>query len=274
VARSGSARADDDVVAGEMQAEPGPKSAEDALELGVGERRYDSTQWTPSPLAATTSSPTEARCATTSSSIVATRDGRSGISVVPSACRKPRVSAPRHPRRCCRRSPPARGRGLGLTGVRRETDAVLFTRAELEQQIAAAMAGLAAEELVLGSASTGAEQDLERATDLAREIAGRYGLSERLGRARLLAHDVDAYLGGTTALAPMAARTHEAFDEEIASLLAAGERAARAVLDVHRDALDGLTQRLLDDETLEGAALAELLAPVAAVTFGDRGPQS
>jgi cell division protease FtsH len=159
----------------------------------------------------------------------------------------------------------ARGRGLGLTSVRRETDAVLITRAELEGQIAAAMAGLAAEELMLGSASTGAEQDLEQATDLAREIAGRYGLSERLGRARLLARDADAYLGGTTTLAPMAARTHEAFDAEVANLLDAGERSARALLDVHRDVLERLTQRLLDDETLEGAALAELLAPVADV---------
>jgi len=158
----------------------------------------------------------------------------------------------------------ARGRGLGLTSVlRRDADTVLFTRADLEQHLTAALAGLAAEELVLGAASTGAEQDLERATDLAREIVGRFGMSERLGRARLLVRDADLFLGGTQALAPIAARTHEAFDAEVAALLAAAERSARDVLDAHRDVLDRLASRLYDEETLEGPALAELLTPVA-----------
>jgi cell division protease FtsH len=156
----------------------------------------------------------------------------------------------------------ARGRGLGLTTMRLDAEAVLFTREELVDQLVVAMGGLAAEEQVLGQSSTGAEQDIEHATFLAREIIGRYGMSESLGRVRLLAHDADEYLGATLGLTAMSERTHEQFDDEVRRLLAGAEERSRAIVDTNRGVLDGLVETLLEREQLEGAALAEALVVV------------
>src|SRR4051794_33542182 len=158
----------------------------------------------------------------------------------------------------------ARGRGLGLVSVHLGSDSVLFTAAELADELVVSLGGLAAEELALGSASTGAEQDLEHATQIARELVGRYGMSERLGRVRLLAPDADEYLGGTATLMDVSDRTHEAFDEEVRRLLDEAEKRARAVVAANREPLDGLVTTLLERETLEGSALAAALAGVRA----------
>jgi cell division protease FtsH len=155
----------------------------------------------------------------------------------------------------------ARGRGLGLTSVQLASDAVLLTEAELFDQLVVSFGGLAAEELTLGSVSTGSEQDLEHATQIARELVGRYGMSDRLGRVRLLSHD-DEYLGGTATLMDVSESTHEAFDQEVRRLLDQAEERARAIVQANRDALDGLVATLLERETLEGAALASALSGV------------
>src|SRR4051794_34816700 len=158
----------------------------------------------------------------------------------------------------------ARGRGLGLTSVRMDSDAVLFTAADLFAQLVVSFGGLAAEEVVLGQSSTGAEQDLEHATALARELVGRYGMSERLGRVRLLARDPDEFLGAAAGLNAMSSKTHETFDDEVRRLLDEAERRAREVVGEHRAVLDGLVARLLERETLEGPALTEALSRAAA----------
>jgi cell division protease FtsH len=156
-----------------------------------------------------------------------------------------------------------RGRGLGLTSVRLDSDAVLFTSDDLFAQLVVGFGGLAAEEVVLGSPSTGAEQDIEHATQLARELIGRYGMSDRIGRVRLLAHDADEYLDGTVALAAISERTHEAFDDEVRRLLDEAESQARDVIAGNRGVLDALVATLLERETLEGEALLSALAGVA-----------
>jgi cell division protease FtsH len=155
----------------------------------------------------------------------------------------------------------ARGRGLGLTSVRLESDAVLHTPTDLAAQLVVAFGGLAAEEVVLGESSTGAEQDIEHSTHLARQLVGRYGMSERLGRVRLLASEADEYLGITAGLAAMSEHTHEEFDAEVRRLLDHAEEQARATVEAHRAVLDNLVERLLERETLEGEALTEALAP-------------
>ena len=159
----------------------------------------------------------------------------------------------------------ARGRGLGLTSVRLDSDAVLFTRADLFNQLTVAFGGVAAEELTLGEGSTGAEQDFEHATWLAREVTGRYGMSAKLGRVRLLAHDADEFLGATLGLQAMSERTHEEFDAEVRRLLDEAEERARHVIEVNRTVLDSLVAALLDRETLEGTALLAQLEPVQTV---------
>ena len=158
----------------------------------------------------------------------------------------------------------SRGRGVGLTSIQMDSDSVLFTHRDLENRLVVALAGIAAEERVLGESSTGAEQDVEHATHIARELVGRYGMSERMGRVRLLAADTDEYLGTGTGLAAISERTHEAFDEEVRRLLDAAEERAAAIVEDNRPVLDDLVGRLLERETLEGAPLADALRPVTA----------
>jgi cell division protease FtsH len=154
----------------------------------------------------------------------------------------------------------SRGRGLGLTSVRMDSDAVLHTAQDLFDQLVIAFGGLAAEEEVLGAGSTGAEQDLEQATELARELVGRYGMSERLGRVRLLARDADEFLGAAAGLNAMSEKTHQTFDDEVRRLLDQAEKRSRETVQRNRAVLDGLVARLLERETLEGRPLAEALA--------------
>jgi len=156
-----------------------------------------------------------------------------------------------------------RGRGLGLTSVRLDSDSVLFTRDDLFDQLVVSFGGVAAEELALGQGSTGAEQDFEHATWLAREIAGRYGMSEALGRVRILAHDADEFLGATLGLNQMSERLHEQFDAEVRLLLDEAEVRGKAIVEYNRTVLDAMVTTLLDSETLEGPALQAHLAPVA-----------
>jgi len=156
----------------------------------------------------------------------------------------------------------ARGRGLGMAAVRMDSDAVLLTRDDLFAQLVVAFGGMAAEELALGQGSTGGEQDIEHATWLAREIVGRYGMSEKLGRMRLLAHDADEFLGATLGLQDMSQRTHEDFDAEVRQLLEDSEKRATEIVKGNKPVLEAMVVILLEKETLEGAALLDALAPV------------
>ncbi len=156
----------------------------------------------------------------------------------------------------------SRSRGIGGTGLDRQDDTLLLTRNQIFARVVVAMSGMAAEEMVLGEPSTGAEHDLEQATDLARDIVGRYGMSPALGRARLLASDVDQYLGGDSGFSNLSSQTHVEFDNEVRRLLAEAESQARRLLEANRDVLDEMSERLEVEETLEGAALAELLRDV------------
>jgi cell division protease FtsH len=154
----------------------------------------------------------------------------------------------------------ARGKSIGAASVRRETDAVLFTKSELFVQLVTAMGGLAAEEIMFGEHSTGAEQDLTRATDLARDMVGRFGMGSR--RRRLLSSEVDEFLGGDAALAEISAATHQEMEDEIDRLLKEAEHEAARLLSAHRDLLDRMAARLLTDETLEGTELQAILAEI------------
>ncbi|MGH2817161.1 MAG: ATP-dependent zinc metalloprotease FtsH [Actinomycetota bacterium] len=155
-----------------------------------------------------------------------------------------------------------RARGLGLTGLQSEGDAYLRTRDHLFGQVVISMGGVAAEEMALGEPSTGAEQDIELATELARDIVGRYGMSPNLGRARLLASDVDRFLAGDGTLSHISPQKHEEFDEEVRRLLIAAESEARDILMENRARLDAVAAQLEEVETLEGAELEESLTGV------------
>ncbi len=111
----------------------------------------------------------------------------------------------------------------------------------------------------------GAEADLEAATDLARDLVARHGMSERLGLARLVARDSDLFLGGSAGLDRLSGLVHQELDLEVRRVLDGALATATGILKANRDLLDALAQRLLADETVEGpdldAALSRVRAP-------------
>ncbi|MEA2452749.1 MAG: cell division protease FtsH [Actinomycetota bacterium] len=155
----------------------------------------------------------------------------------------------------------ARGKSIGAASVRRESDAVLFTKTELFVQLVTSMGGLAAEEMVFGEHSTGAEEDLLRATENARDMVGRFGMGSK--RRRLLSPNADEYLSGDSQLGDISDQTHQEMEEEIDRLLKEAEHEAGRLLDAHRDVLDELAGRLSREETLEGLALQAVLDQLA-----------
>jgi cell division protease FtsH len=156
----------------------------------------------------------------------------------------------------------ARGSGVGHLAMLVEDKSVL-TRADMEAQITIAMAGIAAEELVLGQPSTGSEQDLERATATARDMAGRYGMSTRLGRVRVLRDTAEVFLGRDYLLSQEVSQpTLEGLDAEVRRILDEQEATARAILTAHRGILDALTTALVNQETLQGTELERALSAV------------
>ncbi|HEX2057804.1 MAG TPA: ATP-dependent zinc metalloprotease FtsH [Actinomycetota bacterium] len=156
----------------------------------------------------------------------------------------------------------ARSKNVAATGIESEEDATLLTRYQLTRQLVTAMSGLAAEELVFGEPSTGSENDLERATEIARDMVGRFGMSPLLGRARLLASDAEVYLGGDTGIAQLSDPTHTAMDAEIGKILDAAEAEARRILEVNADVLHRMAADLKEHETLEGVPLHRILKEV------------
>ncbi len=124
-------------------------------------------------------------------------------------------------------------------------------------QLITSMGGLAAEQLVFGVPSTGAEQDLEHATDLARDMIGRYGMGSR--RRRLLAREGDNFLGDQLPIAEISDQTHQEMESEIDAVLRHAEEEAVRVLQEHRETLDTIASRLEAEETLEGPDLEALL---------------
>ncbi|MDQ1712812.1 MAG: cell division protease FtsH [Frankiaceae bacterium] len=155
-----------------------------------------------------------------------------------------------------------RGRNLGSTLMGADDEVSVLTRTDLRRGLMIHLAGVAAEELVFGEPSTGSEQDLVQATRLARDIVARYGMSEKLGKMRLLAVDGDEFLDGTTSLDAVSGLTHQEVDAEIRRSLEEAQREATQLLITHEATLDLLAARLEEAETLEGEELEELLAPV------------
>ncbi|HUP71093.1 MAG TPA: ATP-dependent zinc metalloprotease FtsH [Acidimicrobiales bacterium] len=162
----------------------------------------------------------------------------------------------------------ARGRGVGHLAMLSE-DKSIFTRDDMEAQVTIAMAGIAAEEIVFGQPSTGAESDLGRATDIARDMAGRFGMS-RLGRVRVLHEQREVFLGRDyLSTRDVSQPTLEHLDAEVRRILDEEEAAAHAILSDNRDALDAVTAALVTHETLQGAELARALGGVSSHVRGE-----
>jgi cell division protease FtsH len=155
-----------------------------------------------------------------------------------------------------------RGRAaLGYTMQLPPEDQFLMTRSELLDRIRGALGGRAAEEVVFGEVTTGAENDLERVTAIARQMICLFGMNERVGLARSAQRNGPGYLQGMDGSyqRDCSERTAEEIDEEVRKLLARAYAEAKDTLLKHRDQLETLTAELIKRETMDGATFNELL---------------
>jgi len=168
-------------------------------------------------------------------------------------------------------------RGIGSLGytIQRPTeDRYLMTREELSNKVTVLLGGRAAERLIFDKLSTGAADDLAKATDIARSMATRYGMEEALGN---VAYETDRTpLLGTNERQTYLERqfseeTAREIDEAVKAILAAGYEAARTILERNRSLLEKSAQQLMYEETLSEAALTTLAADLAPV--GSQGQE-
>ncbi len=155
-------------------------------------------------------------------------------------------------------------RGLAALGYmmqRPEGDRYLLTQGELESRIQVALAGSLAEEMIFGDISTGAQNDLERATEIARSMVMDYGMS-RLGRASYRESRRSVFLAAQNDLAgdrSHSEQTAREIDEEIKHILSEAQGKAAHILESRRPALEALAQRLIVLETIDNAELKAIL---------------
>jgi cell division protease FtsH len=139
-----------------------------------------------------------------------------------------------------------------------------LTRPELESRLNVLMGGYAAEEVVLGTCSSGAENDLKRATELAFKMVAHFGMSERIGPMYYEHKSEHPFLGQTMASdGSTSDATVHVIEEEARNLLMQALQSAKHTIAAHRAALDTLVAALLSKETLEKAELQVLLGPPA-----------
>jgi cell division protease FtsH len=151
------------------------------------------------------------------------------------------------------------GMALGVTEQLPEAERHLYQESYLYDSLATRLGGRAAELLVLGEASTGAANDLAGATQLATRMVRDWGMSPRLGPVGF-SSDGPSYLGVEDARSRgYAEQTQRVIDEEVSRLLREAEQRATDVLSTHRDALDRLTELLLEKETVDGSAVYALV---------------
>ena len=159
----------------------------------------------------------------------------------------------------------SRGRDSAHTDALPRSDRVVLTDTELRAELCMVMAGAAAELAVTGELSTAAEADIERATELARSYAGRYGMAAEVGRMRVVQKDAELFLGrDLLAEHHLSSRTLEVIDESVRTLIAEAEAAAADLLRRHRRSLDAIASALVDRESLTAAEVESLLASTAA----------
>jgi cell division protease FtsH len=154
----------------------------------------------------------------------------------------------------------SRGMAGGYTLALPEEDRHLNNKSYFEKRIAYALGGLAAEELIYGEASTGASDDLQKATQIARAMVTRYGMSEKLGPRTFGRKEELVFLGREISeQRDYSEKIAEDIDEEVRRLIDDAHALARQLLGENRAKLDQLARRLIEIETLEGENLRILL---------------
>jgi cell division protease FtsH len=145
-----------------------------------------------------------------------------------------------------------RGQALGVTYQRPDSDRYNYPEAYLRARIVGMLGGRAAEEIVYGTKTTGAESDIEQATSIARQMVTRWGMSDRVGLVQLAPRG-NAYLGGAGGFPgerPFSEETAREIDSEVRRIISESHEEARRLLTEHRKQLDALAEALVATETL------------------------
>ena len=156
-----------------------------------------------------------------------------------------------------------RGRALGVTMFLPEQDRLSMSKERLESQLCSLFGGRVAEELIFGleQITTGASNDIERATQIARNMVTKWGLSERLGPLAYSEDEGEVLLGhSVTRHKMMADETAHAIDEEIRKFIDRGYSRAQEILTANMDKLHLMAEALLKYETIESEQIDELMA--------------
>ncbi len=156
-----------------------------------------------------------------------------------------------------------RGRALGYTMVLPDREKYSQTRSEMLDQLAYMLGGRAAEEMVFHDPTTGAGNDIEKATALARAMVTQYGMTERLGAIKLGETNGEPFLGRDIGHTRNYSEDVAAIvDEETKRFLTTAHQEAFDILEENRDVLDALVLELMDKETLDKAAVAKVFEPL------------
>ncbi|HEY3437184.1 MAG TPA: ATP-dependent zinc metalloprotease FtsH [Actinotalea sp.] len=156
-----------------------------------------------------------------------------------------------------------RGRALGYTMVMPTEDKYSTTRNELLDQLAYAMGGRVAEEIVFHDPTTGASNDIEKATAVARKMVTQFGMSEKIGAVKLGQDSGEVFMGRDMGHGrDYSEQVAAVVDVEVRALVDFAHDEAWAILNEYRDVLDSLVTELLERETLNQSELAEIFAPI------------
>ncbi len=143
-----------------------------------------------------------------------------------------------------------RGMALGVTLSTPDSDRVSYSLEELQAKIRVALGGRVAEEVVYGTITTGAESDIQQLTMIARQMVGRWGMSEAIGPIAVLPADGEGpFLPGVSATSES---TQRLVDEEVRRMIDTAHQEVTSLLTEHREQLESLAQALLASETLDG----------------------
>jgi cell division protease FtsH len=156
-----------------------------------------------------------------------------------------------------------RGRAGGYTLALPMEERYFNRRSELVDQLAYALGGRTAEEVMFGDPSTGASNDIDKATNLARKMVMEFGMSDRLGPLRYGKPEGEVFLGRDYSRSnDLSDEVAAAIDDEVRRLITQAHDEAREILVTHRDALDGIANALLERETLDAKEVAQVFAEV------------
>ncbi len=156
-----------------------------------------------------------------------------------------------------------RGRALGVTMYLPETERYSMSKRQLESRISTLFGGRVAEEIVFGpdSITTGASNDIERATELARNMVTKWGLSERLGPQSYSEDQGEVFLGrSVTQHKQVSDVTAHVIDEEVRRVIDSNYARAKQILEDYRDKLDAMADALMKYETIDDSQISDIMA--------------